>query len=154
MIERTLGAGAFGTVYLARDPLIGRAVALKVLTQAGEPGGSNLALREVRAVGRLQSPHVVTLYRVHPPDDEHPWMFELEFVEGGSLAALLEREGALPVERAVRIAREVAQALRDAGREGVVHGDVKPRTSFSRRRAPRSSRTSASPASWATSACR
>jgi len=128
LIERRIGRGAYGTVYLARDDLIARHVALKVIRT---PGGAEThdyerALREARAVGRLNSPNIVTLHRVHPLDDEAGWLFEMEYVEGGSLKQLLDREPALPPERAVAIMRDMLHALQAAHAAGIVHGDIKP----------------------------
>jgi tetratricopeptide (TPR) repeat protein len=126
-IERELGRGAFGSVLLARDTLVGRRVALKVirLPGTGTPDQERAALlREAQVVGRLKSPHVATLYRVHQLPDG--WMFELEYVEGGSLDGLLSREGRHAGHEAARILAGVLQGLRDAHDQGVVHGDVKP----------------------------
>ncbi|MCZ6572114.1 MAG: protein kinase [Planctomycetota bacterium] len=128
-IERELGRGAFGTVYLAQDTLIGRTVALKLLrTPGGEIGAPERkrVLNEARVIGNLNSPHIVTLHRVHPLDDGDGWIFEMEYVDGGSLHDLLERETRLKPERALTIARGVLSALQAAHQAGVVHGDIKP----------------------------
>jgi tetratricopeptide (TPR) repeat protein len=125
-IERTLGRGAFGKVYLAHDALIGRKVALKVLDDAGT-ASEGAILREARLVGALVHPNVVTLHRVHPPDrDREKWGFEFEYVDGGTLNDILKVEQRLDGERAVAIARGVAAGLAAAHASGVVHGDVKP----------------------------
>jgi len=126
-IERELGRGAFGSVYLAKDTLVGRHVALKVLRLPGSgPAEQERAalLREAQLVGRLKSPHVATLYRVHPLPDG--WVFELEYVEGGSLDDRLARQARLPANEAARIILGVLRGLGDAHEQGVVHGDVKP----------------------------
>jgi tetratricopeptide (TPR) repeat protein len=126
-VERELGRGAFGSVLLARDTLVGRRVALKILRL---PGGGTAEqeraalLREAQVVGRLKSPYVATLYRVHALPDG--WAFELEYVEGGSLDDRLAREGRLPAHEAARILAGVLAGLRDAHEQGIVHGDVKP----------------------------
>ena len=78
-VERQIGSGAFGTVYLARDELIGRKVALKVVP--GDEGQREQILLEARLVGKLVHGNIVTLHRVHPPRDAGGWGFEFEFVE-------------------------------------------------------------------------
>jgi serine/threonine-protein kinase len=125
-IERPLGRGAFGEVYLATDTVIRRPVALKVLTVPAEPESTERVLKEARAVGNLHSPHIVTLYRVHPPAADGAWMFEMEYVEGGSLGGLLIKDPRLDPERVATIVAELASALEAAHAGGVVHGDVKP----------------------------
>ena len=126
-IVRELGRGAFGQVYLAHDTLVGRNVALKLLRLpegAGSEQQREALLREARLIGRLRSPHVATLYRVHALPDG--WVFELEYVEGGSLEGRLALEPQLAPQEALRIARGILLGLKDAHEHGVVHGDVKP----------------------------
>ncbi len=124
-VERELGRGAFGTVYLAEDELLGRRVALKVVaTPAREL--RDRGLQEARVVARVKSPSIVTLYRVHALDGEQGWLLEMEYVGGGSLKELLAREGRLAAPRAVEIARGVLEGLRCAHEVGIVHGDIKP----------------------------
>ena len=125
-IERPLGRGAFGEVYLATDTVIRRPVALKVLTVAADPENTERVLREARAIGNLKSPHIVTLYRVHPPAEDRAWMFQMEYVEGGPLSDLLGKDIRLDPERVATILVELASALEAAHAGGVVHGDVKP----------------------------
>ncbi len=126
-IVRELGRGAFGRVYLAKDTLVGRSVALKLLRLpdgAGSQHARDALLREARLVGRLRSPRVATLYRVHALEDG--WVFEMEYVEGGSLEDRLAREPRLAAHEAQRIAHGILRGLQDAHEQGVVHGDVKP----------------------------
>jgi tetratricopeptide (TPR) repeat protein/tRNA A-37 threonylcarbamoyl transferase component Bud32 len=126
-IVREIGRGAFARVYLARDTLVGRQVALKLLRLpegARQEGEREALLREARLVGRLRSPHVATLYRVHALPDG--WVFELEYAEGGSLEDRLLRTPRLPVGEARRIVHGILLGLKAAHEEGVVHGDVKP----------------------------
>ncbi|HEX5138326.1 MAG TPA: protein kinase [Planctomycetota bacterium] len=126
-IERELGRGAFGRVYLARDAVIDRRVALKVVPRLGdEDRGRERVLREARAVGRLSHPNIVTLYRFYPPAEQDAWVFEFEYVEGGSLRDLLGADRVLQPDRATEIARGVGSGLSAAHAAGVVHGDVKP----------------------------
>lgn len=126
-VVRELGRGAYGRVYLARDTLLDRPVALKVVPGLPESTGKHRAriLREARAAGRLSSPHVVALYDLHEMPDG-TWMFELEYMEGGTLADLIAAEGRPKPDRAARIARGIACALAAAHANGIVHGDVKP----------------------------
>jgi serine/threonine protein kinase len=122
-VERQIGRGAFGTVYLARDELIGRRVALKVVHS--EEGQREQILREARLVGKLAHTNIVTLHRVHPPRDADDWGFEFEFVDGGTLKDLWDA-GRVPAERVLELARGIATGLEAAHRAGVVHGDIKP----------------------------
>ncbi|MHC4932283.1 MAG: serine/threonine-protein kinase, partial [Planctomycetota bacterium] len=125
-VERLLGKGAFGEVYLARDTVIRRPVALKVLSVEAETESTERLLKEARAIGNLDSPHIVTLYRVRPPAEGEGWMFEMEFVEGGPLSDLLSGDAPLDPERSAAITHELASALEAAHAGGLVHGDVKP----------------------------
>src|SRR5262245_47048238 len=123
-VEAEIGRGAFGVVLRARDRIIDRTVALKVLE--GSHGVSREAfVRETQSIGRLASPHVVTLYRVHEIA-EGRWALEMEFAEGGSLEERLRRTPRLSVDAASRMIRDVATGLAAAHTSGIVHGDVKP----------------------------
>jgi len=125
VIERELGHGGMATVYLAHDLRHDRPVALKVLHLAlAATLGPERFQREVRLAARLQHPHILS---VHDSGEAagRLW-FTMPYVEGESLRSLLTREGQLPVEDALRIARETADALDYAHRHGVVHRDVKP----------------------------
>ena len=128
-IDREIGRGAFGRVHRAHDTLLDRLVALKVVPVS--PGESDPDLHErirveARAAGQLSSPNLVQLHAVYPPGEYDAWLFEMEYVEGGSLGDLLSREPTLPPERALEIVHGVARGLREAHRKGVVHGDIKP----------------------------
>ena len=125
VIQRRIGSGAFGVVYLARDELIGRDVAIKVLP-TGDERTEQHVLKEARAVGRLSHPNIATLFRVHPPKEHGAWLYELEYVPGSSLAEKLLDNGPLPLDETTRIATAVADALAHAHGRGVVHGDIKP----------------------------
>jgi serine/threonine-protein kinase len=124
-IERKLGAGAMATVFLARDCKHDRNVALKVLRQdVAESIGSDRFLREIRLVARLSHPHILPLF---DSGEANGFLYYvMPNVEGCSLRDRLEREAKLPIEDAVRFAREVADALDYAHRHGVVHRDIKP----------------------------
>jgi eukaryotic-like serine/threonine-protein kinase len=134
-IERELGAGGMATVYLAHDVKHDRKVALKVLhPELAVALGAERFLQEIRTTANLQHPHIVGLIdsgqvRVASSETDpggHWLYFVMPLVEGESLRQRLQRERQLPVDTAVRIAREVANALDFAHRRGVVHRDIKP----------------------------
>ena len=124
-IERELGQGGMATVYLAHDLRHDRKVALKVLRPelAAILGGERF-LKEIRTTANLQHPHILTL---HDSGEAGGLIYYvMPYVEGESLRDRLNREKQLPVDEAVRIAKEVAGALDYAHRHGVVHRDIKP----------------------------
>ena len=125
-IERILGQGAFGTVYLARDTLLDRPVAIKELTLTAQTDevAFNRFLQEARAAGGLNHPHIVTVYALKAVEPNV--YLVMEYLAGGSLSALLEERGPLPVEEAVRIAADVCEGLAAAHAKGIIHRDVKP----------------------------
>jgi len=124
-VEREIGHGGMATVYLARDLKHERAVALKVLRpELAMAVGSERFLREIKIAARLQHPHILPLH-----DSGYVGGFlyyVMPYVAGESLRDRLQRDGPLPVEEAVRLAREVAGALEYAHAQGIVHRDVKP----------------------------
>ncbi|AZM52395.1 serine/threonine protein kinase [Streptomyces sp. WAC 01529] len=125
-----LGEGGMGTVWRARDDVLGREVAVKeVRAPAGLPAGEVDRLyarleREAWAAARIPHRNVVTVYDVATEEDR-PWIV-MELVRGLSLADVLDAEGALPPQRVARIGAEVLAALRAAHDAGVLHRDVKP----------------------------
>ncbi|QLY27702.1 serine/threonine protein kinase [Nocardia huaxiensis] len=124
-IERLLGVGGMGEVYLAHDRDLPRFVALKLLSTAGGDDAEVRArfLREADTAARLSHPNIVAVY-ARGTTDERLWM-AMQFVEGTDVAAVLA-QGALRADYAVRILRETARALDHAHRAGVLHRDVKP----------------------------
>jgi len=125
VIERELGAGGMATVYLARDVRHDRQVALKVLRpELASILGAERFLSEIKTTANLQHPHILPLFDSGEADGLV--FYVMPYVEGESLHARLTREKQLPVEDAVRIAVEVADALAYAHRHGVVHRDIKP----------------------------
>ena len=130
-IERELGRGGMATVYLARDLKHDRPVALKVLhAELGRVLGADRFQREIRLAARLQHPHILTVLdsgeAAGSAGGPARLWFTMPLVDGETLRTRLQRERQLPVEDALRIAREAAQALQYAHDQGVIHRDVKP----------------------------
>jgi serine/threonine-protein kinase len=124
-VERELGAGGMATVYLAEDLKHGRKVAIKVLhPELAAVIGGDRFLAEIRTTAQLQHPHILGL--IDSGECDRLLYYVMPFVSGESLRARLERERQLPVEEALRLAKEVAGALDYAHRQGVVHRDIKP----------------------------
>jgi eukaryotic-like serine/threonine-protein kinase len=130
-IEGELGRGGMATVYLASDLRHDRPVALKVLhPELSASLGPERFQREIRLAARLQHPHILTVLDSGAAGQlgsgaERLW-FTMPFVEGESLRDRLVREKQLPVEDALRIAREAADALDYAHSHGIIHRDIKP----------------------------
>jgi eukaryotic-like serine/threonine-protein kinase len=124
-VERELGAGGMATVYLAEDIRHRRRVALKVLhDDLGSHVGAERFHREIEIASGLQHPHILTVHDSGEADGLL-W-FTMPYVEGESLRDRLQRETQLPIDVALRIATEVADALDYAHRRGVIHRDIKP----------------------------
>ena len=127
-----LGRGAMGVVYKARDPKIDRFVAVKTVSLLDANPEEALEYRErffheAQAVGRLVHSGIVTVFDVgEEPDTRTPYIV-MEFVDGVSLRELLEQKGGkLPLETALQLAEELAEALDCAHGQGIVHRDIKP----------------------------
>ena len=120
-----LGAGGMGEVYRGVDTRLDRVVAIKILPRqvANDPRRAQRFARESRAVSKLNHPHICTLYDVGEHDGV-PFIV-MEFLEGETLARRLT-QGALPLDRVVPVATEIADALVHAHRHGIVHRDLKP----------------------------
>jgi len=124
-LERELGAGGMATVYLAEDLKHHRQVAIKVLRpDLAASLGAERFLREVGIAARLSHPHILGLF--DSGEAGGFLYYVMPYVEGISLRQKLQREGELPIPEAVRILRDVADALAHAHRQGVVHRDIKP----------------------------
>ena len=125
-IERELGRGATGTVYLARDEHLDRPVALKVLPAdlSRDEHFRARFLRESRVAATLEHASIVPIYGAG--EAEGLLYLAMRYVEGGDLRGLLEREGRLNLDRAIRLLAPVADALDAAHDGGLIHRDVKP----------------------------
>lgn len=125
-IERELGRGGMGTVYLARDVRLDRAVALKVLPVAFAADASlrERFLRETRTSASFSHPNIVPVHAVEESDDLVA--FAMGYVEGESLSERVHRAGPLGVRELVRLLQDVGYALAYAHGRGVVHRDLKP----------------------------
>jgi serine/threonine-protein kinase len=130
-IVAELGRGAMGIVYQARDPQIGRMVALKTVSLRGQEPEEQQEfrqrfLREAQAAGRLQHSGLVAIYDAGEDQESHDPYIVLEYVPGDTLHRILAREKKLPLPQALQLAEEIAQALDYAHTQGVVHRDIKP----------------------------
>ena len=128
-ILASLGAGGMGEVYRARDPRLDRAVAVKVL--ASSPGATPVELerfqREARAIARLSHPNICTIHDVGRENGVAYLVMEL--LEGETLAERLER-GPVPLDRALALSIQIAEALDASHGKGVIHRDLKPSNIF------------------------
>jgi serine/threonine-protein kinase len=131
-LERRIGEGGMATVYLAEDLKHHRKVALKVLRpELAAAIGAGRFLKEIETTASLQHPHILPLFdsgTTEGPDPSGPSMlyYVMPYVEGESLRDRLTRERQLPLDVALRLTREVADALDYAHRHGVIHRDIKP----------------------------
>ncbi len=124
-IERELGQGGMATVYLAHDVRHDRKVALKVLRpELAAVIGADRFLAEIKTTANLQHPHILSLF--DSGEANGTVFYVMPFVEGESLRDRLSRERQLPVEEAIQLAREVADALQYAHSHHVIHRDIKP----------------------------
>ncbi len=139
-IEAPIGAGGMGEVYRARDTRLDRTVAIKVLPEhvAADPDLKQRFEREARTVAALNHPHICTLYDIggQVPTDpstgsgstssrEPVDFLVMEYLDGETLAQRV-RKGALPLDQALRVSIDIADALDKAHRQGIVHRDLKP----------------------------
>ncbi len=121
-ILQTLGSGGFGTVYLVKDTWIDKKLAIKVPHKQG--GDFDELLREPRLLAALDHSNIVRIVTAEKADDY--FFIVMEYVEGETLEAILEREKTLPVTRAVDIIRQIAAGVDYAHQQGVLHRDLRP----------------------------
>ncbi|MFQ5731836.1 MAG: serine/threonine-protein kinase, partial [Planctomycetaceae bacterium] len=126
VIDRPIGAGGMGTVYLATDDRDGRSVAVKVLppSMSRDEGLVARFRREIEALAKLKNPHVVELYECGVEGELH--YFAMEYVEGETLSDRIRRGGRIPWREAIDISVQVCSALKSAHDGGVIHRDLKP----------------------------
>src|SRR5512136_2852616 len=124
-IQAAIGAGGMGEVYKARDTRLDRSVAIKVLPPAfsADPERRARFEREAKTIAGLNHPHICTLHDVG--EHEGSTFLVMEHLTGETLAQRLEK-GPLPLEQALSVATEIADALSAAHRQGVIHRDLKP----------------------------
>jgi serine/threonine-protein kinase len=125
-LEELVGTGGMSSVYKAKDRLLERRVALKILSDmyGADEATVERFRREARAVAQLSHPNIVTV--IDRGEDEGRQFIVFEYVEGENLKQLLERSGRLPVRRALDLAIQVGRGLAFAHEAGIVHRDVKP----------------------------
>ena len=126
-IEREIGTGGMGTVYLATHLGLERPVAVKIIKRefAGDADVADRFLREARTMAKLHHHHAAMIFDAgNLPDGRH--FIVMEFVEGETLSQLLAREGRFTPSRAVEIATQICDVLEEAHRLGIIHRDLKP----------------------------
>ncbi|HET6862962.1 MAG TPA: serine/threonine-protein kinase [Pyrinomonadaceae bacterium] len=126
-IEREIGTGGMGTVYLATHLGLDRPVAVKIIKRefAGDSDVTDRFLREARTMAKLRHPHAAMIFDAgHLPDGRQ--FIVMEFVEGVTLSQALAAEGRFSLSKAVHIAMEICDVLEEAHRLGIVHRDLKP----------------------------
>jgi serine/threonine protein kinase len=126
-IEREIGTGGMGTVYLATHLDLERPVAVKIIKRecAGDADVADRFLREARTMAKLRHPNAAMIFDAgNLPDGRH--FIVMEFVEGETLSQALAREGRFPASKAVSIATQICDVLEEAHRLGIVHRDLKP----------------------------
>ncbi len=137
-LRRQLGAGGMGEVYLAEHQLLKRPCAVKLVRPGIEscPKALERFEREVRLTATLSHPNTVEIYDYGRTEDG-TYYYVMEYLQGLSLAELVERHGPVPPARAVYLLRQVCQALRKAHAAGLIHRDIKPSNIFASRRGGR-----------------
>lgn len=133
-VDGLIGEGGTGVVLAATHLQLEQRVAIKFLRRALETDDLRTRFeREARAIGRIESEHVVAMLDAGALDDGSPYMV-MELLDGRDLARVLKEDGPLPVERAVDCMMQVCEALRQAHAAGIVHRDLKPANLFLTRR--------------------
>lgn len=130
-LQRRLGDGGMGAVYEATHERLGTRVAIKILHPdiASRPGIVERFLQEAKVAAQIRSPHVVTVSDVDQTPDGYVYLV-MELLEGEPLAAIVDRQGKLPVAVACEYTRQILEALEAAHAIGVIHRDLKPDNVF------------------------
>jgi Tol biopolymer transport system component len=125
-VRMRIGAGGMGEVYQARDSRLGRDVAIKVLPEgfAHDPERLSRFQREAKMLAALNHPNIATIYGLEQADGVSCLVMEL--VPGDTLQERIERDGPVPLEEALAIGRQIAEALESAHDRGIIHRDLKP----------------------------
>jgi serine/threonine protein kinase len=125
-ITAAIGAGGMGEVYQAQDTKLGRNVAIKVLPEAFAHDAERLSRfqREAKMLAALNHPNIATIHGLEQSNGTQYLVMEL--VSGETLAERVKRDGALPVEEALAICKQIAEALEAAHEKGIIHRDLKP----------------------------
>src|SRR5215471_18013550 len=124
-ITSHLGSGGMGDVYQATDTKLSRSVAIKFLPEAFSHDTERVARfqREARVLASLNHPNIAAIHGVEEIDARH--FFVMELVAGETLADRI-KSGATPIEEALHIAKQIAEALEEAHEKGIIHRDLKP----------------------------
>jgi serine/threonine protein kinase len=120
-----LGQGGMGSLYLAKDPKIGRLVAIKLVRQEFDsPDARQRFAREAQSAGTLRHPNIVTIFDV----DEHEGLpfIAMEYIDGETLGEIVKRKALLPVAKRIQWVEDLCSGLAYAHRQGVIHRDIKP----------------------------
>jgi serine/threonine-protein kinase len=127
LIDRKIGAGGMGNVYLGRHDVTGQIAAIKELPAAlaREEGFVLRFNREIEAMRKMNSPHIVKLYE-SGSDDAETYYYSMEYVDGETLSGRLRRERRIPWKEAVQLCLQICSGLKHAHDEGIVHRDLKP----------------------------
>lgn len=129
-VEKEIGRGAMGMVYLGRDPRIGRMVAIKTMALSGEFEGTQLDevkqrfYREAETAGRLNHPNIVHVYDIG--EDQELAFIAMDYLPGKNLGHFVKPKQLLPIKTVLDVIQQVAEALDYAHKQNVVHRDIKP----------------------------
>lgn len=128
VVDRLLGRGGMGNVYLAKQKSLDRQVALKVMhpQRLRSPGAAERFLNEARAAAKLNHPNLVAVHDVMAEPERRLYAYSMEFVPGTTAAKLVVAQGALKRAQALHLTFQVAKALAHAHKQGLIHRDVKP----------------------------